>query len=626
MEGEEKEMENDSDVNSKDTYDEQDYYNDKNEEYKNTQPHPTIDPPKDLFQSTAKKNNYNEKKWTATTETYMNFDEKFQKINNNEQFEEEFPTTSAEEMCESYKKIYNANIDLTKNNYDTFSKNHLRNTLVEKIKNLNWEQNEKNVNEAKKETNAYEDIREKFFEKKQGYQLANINYLFDKELIKYDNICEGIIAFLVGDNGGLSDFILYNTIYRNKFSPTIFAIPEKNNSIKEATFRKETKDKVNDCLNILNEYYEEGKDFDDNSKLSLELINDIAEKINQITEGNMVNLFVARKVLDFSPDSSQEVRYKKFLLTNTLVALKLLTNNGHFIIKLYDTFTPFTIGIIYLIFKNFENITVFKPVTTRQYSSARFLIAENYLKDRNDKSNSIKYLENYFNKYIEFASKGYDVTYFLPINELRKNEKFLAIIPQINNDITEKRIDAINEMINYIEKRKVKLYDKLSIKKFFLDRWGVPVINYDEKKLIKNQNFFEGGSSHYSVKHYTESELIEKYEDVGKFDDEQLKMLELIDKVNKKPVKTKKKSKENKIMSLEERYKRAEEKISKPKKSNKSEKKVEEAQEDEKLLSKKTKRDDGGHKDKKKKERKKSDENNNLSKKNKNYEKSNKKK
>ena len=34
----------------------------------------------------------------------------------------------------------------------------------------------------KKETNAYEDIYEKFFDKNQGYQITNINYLFVKNL------------------------------------------------------------------------------------------------------------------------------------------------------------------------------------------------------------------------------------------------------------------------------------------------------------------------------------------------------------------------------------------------------------------------------------------------------------
>ena len=74
----------------------------------------------------------------------------------------------------------------------------------------------------------------------------------------------------------------------------------------------------------------------------------------------------------------------------------MLNPGGNFIIKLYDKFSPFTIGLIYIIFKHFENVYIFKPVLTRQYSPCRFLIAENYLKPREeDTNNSIKYLEKF---------------------------------------------------------------------------------------------------------------------------------------------------------------------------------------------------------------------------------------
>ena len=40
--------------------------------------------------------------------------------------------------------------------------------------------------------------------------------------------------------------------------------------------------------------------------------------------------------------------------------------------------------------------------------------------------------------------------YFLPPSELRNNENFLKIIPEINNGITEKRIDPLKDITNYI--------------------------------------------------------------------------------------------------------------------------------------------------------------------------------
>ena len=553
----EKESDCQSDIKSEDIYDEKDYYNDNNKEYKEVDYLPHTEPPKFILDINKKA--FNDKKtYRQINETFVNFDEKFPKIKNEESLEDEFPSKSADEICENYKIFFKENIDYTSNSFDMYSKNHLRNTLVQEIQNLDWKNKESEIQNAKKETNAYEDIIEKAFDKKTSYQLANINYLFDKELIKYDSNYEGFPVLTVGDNGGFTDYILYQAIKTGGYNPTIFVIPEKNNCIKDIKFRKEVKEKVEEDVTILYDFYEEGKDIDENSELSVNFLNNIFKMISEKTQENMVNLYIARKVIEFNPDYSQEIKYKKFLLINTLLAFKCLSYGGNFVIKLYDTFTPFTIGLIYIIFKNFESVSIFKPVTTRQYSSSRYLVAEKYLKDTNESTNnSIKYLEDFLMKYI--SDSKYDIQYFLYPSELRNNNIFLKIIPEINNDITEKRIDALKEIIKYINNQKTKLYDKMSIKKFFLDNWGLPCINYDESLLLKNQELKRKdkfGSNYKSKKLYTEKDLLKVVDDVGKLDEDQEKFLQsMFGGFNNKSKKTKKKEKEKeKEKTLEEKY------------------------------------------------------------------------
>ena len=553
----EKESDCQSDIKSEDIYDEKDYYNDNNKEYKEADYLPQTEPPKLILD--INKKGFNDKKtYRQINETFVNFDEKFPKIKNEESLEDEFPSKSADEICENYKIFFKENIDYTSNSFDMYSKNHLRNTLVQEIQNLDWKNKETEIQNAKKETNAYEDIIENAFDKKTSYQLANINYLFDKELIKYDSNYEGFPVLTVGDNGGFTDYILYQAIKTGGYNPTIFVIPEKNNCIKDIKFRKEVKEKVEEDVTILYDFYEEGKDIDENSELSVNFLNNIFKMISEKTQENMVNLYIARKVIEFNPDYSQEIKYKKFLLINTLLAFKCLSYGGNFVIKLYDTFTPFTIGLIYIIFKNFESVSIFKPVTTRQYSSSRYLVAEKYLKDTNESTNnSIKYLEDFLMKYI--SDSKYDIQYFLYPSELRNNNIFLKIIPEINNDITEKRIDALKEIIKYINNQKTKLYDKMSIKKFFLDNWGLPCINYDERLLLKNQELKRKdkfGSNYKSKKLYTEKDLLKVVDDVGKLDEDQEKFLQsMFGGFNNKSKKTKKKEKEKeKEKTLEEKY------------------------------------------------------------------------
>ena len=619
-------LESESDIKSNETFNDDDYYNNNIEDYKNAEYLPSIEPPKEAAFTSRRQND--NRPIHSVNETFMNFNEKFQKINN-EEYEDEFSLPSAEEICENYKTTFNINIDYSSNNYDTFSKNHLRNTLIEQIKKIDWINQRAKINEAKKETNAYEDIKEIAFDRKQSYQLANINFLFEKNLIKNDNLYGGIPVLLVGDNGGLTDFILYYTIQKGGYNPTIFVIPEKKNDIKNAKYRRDIKDKANDNVKILEEFYQDNKDLDENTDISNEFINKIVDTIDKETNSYNVNLYIARKVVRFAPDSSQEIKYKKFLLINILLAFKTLNQGGNFIIKLYDMFTQFTIGLIYMIFKNFENVSIFKPVSTRQYSPSRYLVAENYLKKEDE---SIKYLENFLAKYLEFTKNKYDVKLFLPSAELRKSEKFLKIIPEINNEITEKRIDALKEIQNYIDKKTTKLYDKMEIKKFFLDNWGLPIVNYDESKLLKNQHKKDYHES--NKKYYTEEELAEAYKDIGKFDEDQLKMLNWMKIGNKKHKKKvnyiDEEFKHEKVLNPEEelqaKYDRIAEKLGKKKsnvhrktkkenneqknestkKSKKSKK--DEDNEDKKLLNKKTERSEKISEKKQKKKSKKNDD------------------
>ena len=588
-----KDIESQSDVSSKDVYEITDYYNDKNKEYKQVEYLPSIQPPKLIID--PNKNNSGNKIYHPMKDTFVNFDEKFQKIINEESLEDEFPTESAFDICDNYKISFNNNIDYSSNSYDMYSKNHLRDTLLQQIKNINWKNLKQEIIDAKKETNAYEEIHEKFFEKRQSLQLANINYLFEKELIKYDSIYDGFPALIVGDNGGFTDFILYYTISQEGYNPTVFVIPEKNNSIKNMKYRKEINENAEKHVNILNEFYEENKDIDENTNISVDFIKNISKKVSAQTEGNMVDLFIARKVIDFNPDYSQEIQYKKFFLINTLLAFKCLAKDGNFIIKLYDTFTHFTIGLIYLIFKNFERVSIFKPVSTRQYSSSRFLIAEKYLKETSEiTNNSIKYLEDFLKSYIKLSNNNLDVKYFLAPSELRNNENFLKIIPESNNGITEKRIDALKDITNYINNLKTKVYDKISVRKFFLNNWGIPVINLEDKNEMKNKNKY-GDSNFKSKKIYTQKELLEMYEDEGVLDKKQEQLLDMLFNDNNKNKKVKKIHKEKeRPKSLNEKYSILESKVFGNKRNYQNKYK------DNNMLNKKRERKDNSKKDKNK--------------------------
>lgn len=70
---------------------------------------------------------------------------------------------------------------------------------------------------------------------------------------------------------------------------------------------------------------------------------------------------------------AKETIFKRMHLGEAILALSLLRSNGHFIIKLFDTLLPFTVGLIYLLHKCFAEIMLIKPKTSRPSSAERYI-------------------------------------------------------------------------------------------------------------------------------------------------------------------------------------------------------------------------------------------------------------
>lgn len=51
----------------------------------------------------------------------------------------------------------------------------------------------------------------------------------------------------------------------------------------------------------------------------------------------------------------------------------LFLTGGHFVCKLFDLFTPFSVGLVYLMYHAFEKVCIFKPNTSRPANSERYV-------------------------------------------------------------------------------------------------------------------------------------------------------------------------------------------------------------------------------------------------------------
>uniref|UniRef100_A0A5K4F8I5 Cap-specific mRNA (nucleoside-2'-O-)-methyltransferase 1 n=1 Tax=Schistosoma mansoni TaxID=6183 RepID=A0A5K4F8I5_SCHMA len=109
-----------------------------------------------------------------------------------------------------------------------------------------------------------------------------------------------------------------------------------------------------------------------------------ASSIGRSTNNAGVHILMADGGFDVSSQYNlQEVMSKQLYLCQCLCALINLRPGGHFLTKLFDTFTEFTIDIIYIMGYLFEEIYIIKPVTSRPANSERYLVCKNLLSPLN---------------------------------------------------------------------------------------------------------------------------------------------------------------------------------------------------------------------------------------------------
>jgi cap1 methyltransferase len=67
-----------------------------------------------------------------------------------------------------------------------------------------------------------------------------------------------------------------------------------------------------------------------------------------------------------------------------MCALSVLRVGGNFVCKLFDLFTPFSVGLVYLMYLCFDSISIHKPVTSRPANSERYIICKGAIADVKD--------------------------------------------------------------------------------------------------------------------------------------------------------------------------------------------------------------------------------------------------
>ncbi|GBM25579.1 Cap-specific mRNA (nucleoside-2'-O-)-methyltransferase 1, partial [Araneus ventricosus] len=229
------------------------------------------------------------------------------------------------------------------------------------------------MRKARTRSNPFETIRGGIFLNRAAMKMANIDTMFDfmftdpkdiygksavgeNELLYFADVCAG--------PGGFSEYVLW----RKKWECKGFGF----------TLKGQNDFKLEDFFagppETFEPYYGEDGDGDIYSPRNLK---SFQKFVRSNTDGRGVHFMMADGGFSVEGrENEQEILSKRLYLCQFLCALLIVRKGGHFVCKLFDLFTAFSVGLVYLMCMAFEKICIFKPNTSRPANSERYIICK----------------------------------------------------------------------------------------------------------------------------------------------------------------------------------------------------------------------------------------------------------
>lgn len=201
---------------------------------------------------------------------------------------------------------------------------------------------------------------------------------------------------------------------------------------------------------------------------------------------NSCHLITADGGFDFSCDfNNQETMVLRLLIAEMGFALALQQQGGHFILKMFDTFTKPTIDVIYILCNFYQEVYVSKPCTSRYANSERYIVCKHFKPRTTD--GLLPQLIAMFRQ-LEDIPPNATITSLLPMEH---DAHFLNKLEECNAIIGQQQMETINATINLILNRshadKLESMKRQNIMKCisWCDKHCIPY-----NRIMQNSNIF----------------------------------------------------------------------------------------------------------------------------------------
>ncbi|KAJ0176569.1 hypothetical protein K1T71_007748 [Dendrolimus kikuchii] len=327
---------------------------------------------------------------------------------------------------------------------------------------------DEDLRHARFRSNPYETIGSVIFLNRAAVKMANIDAVFDfmftspkkqngedtvdkKEILYFADVCAG--------PGGFSEYVLYRKGWKAKgFGFTL----KGSNDFKLSDFHAGTPETFNPYYGVK----DDGNVFDPANLTSLK------DHVLKQTDDKGVHFLMADGGFSVEgQENIQEILSKQLYLCQCIAALMLVRTGGHFVVKLFDVFTRFSVGLIYIMYRCFEKVCIHKPVTSRPANSERYLICK-WKKLGTESTEQHLYSVN--SMLCTSLETGEDILELVPLNVIQEDTGFYEYIYKSNCILGERQIKHLLKIAAFSKDKALKEKSQAEMKKQCLQIWKLP--------------------------------------------------------------------------------------------------------------------------------------------------------
>lgn len=172
---------------------------------------------------------------------------------------------------------------------------------------------------------------------------------------------------------------------------------------------------------------------------------------NRIKKGNKFGDFItADGGFNWDDEKYQEPEAYTLLLGEIITALRVQNKNGHFVLKVFSTFTTMTIKLILILQSFYKDVYVTKPLTSRMSNSERYVVCKFFKTKPNDKKTleKVDTLVQILKKIKSDEQKGLYPTDIFPTYSIPFN--ILKIFRYTSMHQSNLQMIQINNMMKYL--------------------------------------------------------------------------------------------------------------------------------------------------------------------------------